>query len=45
MLLPINYDAGATFTQVNFDIGQEIANSKSRPQWNEGDYFGDTFKK
>jgi hypothetical protein len=45
ILLPINYDAGATFTQVNFDIGQEIANSKSRPQWNEGDYFGEKFKK
>ncbi|PCJ50167.1 MAG: peptidase M28 [Gammaproteobacteria bacterium] len=43
--LPINYDAGATFIQVNFDIGQEIANSKSRPQWNEGDFFGDKFKK
>ena len=43
--LPINYDAGAIFTEVNFNIGEEIANSKNRPQWNEGDYFGDTFKK
>jgi len=43
--LPINYDAGATFTEVNYNIGKEIANSKNRPQWNEGDYFGDTFKR
>ena len=42
--LPINYDAGATFTIVNFNIGAEIANSKTRPHWNEGDYFGDIFK-
>ena len=43
--LPINYDSGALFTRVNFDIGREIANSKYKPQWNEGDFFGDTFKK
>ncbi len=43
--LPINYEAGAVFTTVNFNIGNEIANSKNRPHWNEGDYFGDTFKK
>jgi len=43
--LSINYEAGAVFTTVNFNIGNEIANSKNRPHWNEGDYFGDTFKK
>ncbi len=43
--LPINYDAGAIFTQVNFNIGTEIANSKGRPHWNEKNYFGDTFRK
>jgi Zn-dependent M28 family amino/carboxypeptidase len=41
--LPINYQAGATFTNVNYQIGSEIANSKEKPQWNEGDFFGDTF--
>ncbi len=42
-VLPINYEAGSRFTQVNYMIGNEIANSQTRPQWNEGDFFGDTF--
>lgn len=41
--LPINYEAGSRFTQVNYMIGNEIANSQTRPQWNEGDFFGETF--
>ncbi|WMS86234.1 M28 family peptidase [Pleionea litopenaei] len=41
--LPIDYEAGAKFTQVNYLIGTEIANSDNRPNWNEGDFFGDTF--
>lgn len=43
--LPIDYQAGARFTKVNYLIGKEIANSASRPQWKEGDFFGDTFGK
>lgn len=43
--LPINYEAGLSFTNVNFTIGQEIANSLQRPSWNKGDFFGDQFKK
>lgn len=41
--LPIDYQAGARFTQVNFLIGREIGNSPTRPQWHEGNFFGDTF--
>lgn len=41
--LPIDYDAGALFTRVNYLIGLEVANRKARPTWNAGDYFGDTF--
>lgn len=38
--LPINYQAGAKFSYVNFLILKDIANAKDRPRWNEGDYFG-----
>jgi len=41
--LGINYQAGAVFTVVNYDIGNEVANAKSKPRWHEGDYFGDLF--
>jgi hypothetical protein len=43
--LPINYQAAARFAQVNFNIGFEIANAPSRPKWNAGNFFGDTFGK
>ncbi len=43
--LPIDYDAGLTFTKINFTIGQYIANSLLRPHWNEGDYFGKVFSR
>ncbi|MFT4926759.1 MAG: hypothetical protein ACI8WB_002857 [Phenylobacterium sp.] len=42
---PIDYDVGAVFTEVNFAIGKQIANTQQRPRWNEGDYFGDMFSK
>lgn len=41
--LPINYDAGVTFSKINFAIGLNIANADERPTWNEGNYFGETF--
>ncbi|MGB0494939.1 MAG: M28 family metallopeptidase [Kangiellaceae bacterium] len=43
--LEIDYNAGATFTRVNYQIGTEIANDDNRPAWNENDFFGDTFSK
>ncbi len=45
LMLPINYDAAARFVQMNFQLALEIANSPIKPAWNEGDFFGDTFKK
>lgn len=36
----IRYDAGATFTQINYDIGRIIAQSKQRPYWFADSYFG-----
>ena len=41
--LPIDYDAGALFAEINVNIGREICNSPERPRWNEGDFFGRTF--
>ena len=41
--LPIDYEAGALFTEININIGREVCNSDERPRWNEGDFFGDTF--
>ena len=35
--LPIDYEAGALFTEIN------ICNSRERPRWNEGDFFGRAF--
>lgn len=41
--LPINYQAAASFAEVNLMIGLEIANQKDSPKWNAGDFFGKTF--
>ena len=37
--LPINYDAGVTFTNINYAIGQEIANQVERPRWLPESFF------
>jgi len=43
--LPIHYGAAARFTRINTRIGEIIANQLQRPEWNEGDFFGDTFNR
>ena len=40
----VNYEAGARFTNINFEIGNEIANADQRPQWLEDSYFGKQFQ-
>lgn len=40
---PIRYDAGALFADINYAIGEEIANSEQRPQWLKQSFFGNTF--
>ncbi|RUO78281.1 M28 family metallopeptidase [Pseudidiomarina taiwanensis] len=37
--LPIRYDAGVMFTNINFAIGQEIANATERPRWHSDSFF------
>lgn len=38
--LPINYQAGVTFTNINYAIGAEIANADERPRWLAESFFG-----
>lgn len=43
--LPIDFGAGVTFTKVNKDIGENIANRLERPRWNNESFFGKSFNK
>jgi hypothetical protein len=37
------YSEAVKVGQVAYEAGREVANAASRPTWNEGDFFGDTF--
>lgn len=39
----IRYDFGALFTDINFQIGMEIANADEAPRWLSDSYFGKIF--
>jgi hypothetical protein len=43
--LPFNFDAAARFAQINYAIALDIANATARPTWNQGDFFGESFRK
>jgi Zn-dependent M28 family amino/carboxypeptidase len=40
-----NWVAAKKFTEVNFHIGNTIANQAQKPKWNEDSFFGNTFGK
>ena len=40
---PINYEAGAKFARLNYEIARELADADARPAWNKGDFFGTKF--
>lgn len=40
---PINYEAGARFARLNYEIARELANADEPPAWNAGDFFGTLF--
>lgn len=42
---PFNWKAARKFAEVNFQIGNTLANQNKKPSWNEGDFFGNTFSK
>lgn len=39
----IDYAAGAKFAKLNYEIARELADMDERPQWNQGDFFGQLF--
>lgn len=43
--LPIDYEAGAKFAKLNYEISREIADADTPPAWNQGDFFGGLFGK
>ena len=40
---PIRYDAGAVFTNINFNIALEVANTAQRPLWRKDSFFTGVF--
>lgn len=40
-----NWKAATRFTEVNYQIGNTLANQSQKPSWNTGDFFGNTFSK
>jgi Zn-dependent M28 family amino/carboxypeptidase len=40
---PIDWQAGARFSEVNYRITRAMADADAPPLWYAGDYFGDTF--
>jgi Zn-dependent M28 family amino/carboxypeptidase len=41
--LPVHWDQGAKFADLNFRVMQLLANAEGRPRWYQGDFFGDRF--
>lgn len=39
MSQPLDYDAAAKYTRLNFALGYAVANEEARPTWNPGDFF------
>ncbi len=40
---PIDYETSARFAGFAFAVGQRVATDQQRPQWNQNDFFGQTF--
>jgi len=41
--LPFDWNAGAKFARINYQIAREIADAPEAPRWYQGSFFGDTF--
>ena len=41
--LPFDNDAAERFVRTAFLLGLNVTNKNERPQWVEGDFFGDKF--
>jgi hypothetical protein len=42
---PVVWDSAVRFARANARIGYAIANDDERPTWNEGDFFGEKFRR
>lgn len=40
----MNWESGVKIPRANYLLGFQVANSNARPSWNQGDFFGETFK-
>jgi len=40
---PINWNAGARYARLNYEISRILADADQRPLWYRGDYFGERF--
>jgi Zn-dependent M28 family amino/carboxypeptidase len=40
---PINWRAGARYSEIAYRITRALADADARPRWYRGDYFGDVF--
>ncbi len=43
MAQPINWNAGARYAKLNYEISRILADADQRPLWYRGDYFGERF--
>jgi Zn-dependent M28 family amino/carboxypeptidase len=43
MSQPINWNAGARYARLNYEISRILADADQRPLWYRGDYFGERF--
>lgn len=41
---PIDYDAGAKFARVNYEILKAVSAAEDRPKWRAGDFFGTLYQ-
>ena len=39
-IVPIDWESGVRFVDVNYRIARAIADGDQRPMWNKGDFFG-----
>ncbi len=40
---PLDFNAAAKYTRLNFALGYAVASQEVRPTWNPGDFFGNAF--
>jgi Zn-dependent M28 family amino/carboxypeptidase len=39
----LDYNAGAKFARINYEIARELADAPTRPVWRPNDFFGSRF--